>query len=167
MSLGPYPILSIDNAKIKTGWAVFNGGGKPFKTGTIKTEGDDWKHQLYRAASVVACIYMPKAIVIEKPHMEKNAQTLIKLVEAKEVWWHIARHIGIQYSEVLARTWETAVLGRFFSSRKDIKKESIKFAESLSGMKLSSDEADAICMGVYWIDKNKLTWMVESSKNRT
>lgn len=145
----PYPILAVDSAKVRTGWAVFLEPNKPHAFGTIKTHGDPWREQLKEQATALIEQYQPRSVVVEYPYLGINPATLIKLTIAMTTWYHASYKRVECYIEVPADEWQQGIMKGRFKKREQLKAMSRSVASSVCASKMTEDEADAICIGLW------------------
>jgi hypothetical protein len=140
-------LLAVDPAT-RSGWAWYD-GGKLRDFGAVTTAGREPRDLL------VGC--GPGVLVIEEHTNPRNRRTSRLLVEARMRWEVPAAEIGWTIERVNSQTWQRVMVGLGTSAQR--KAHAKELAHGLirrdlgiaSGRRPNADEADAICLGSYWL----------------
>lgn len=111
-------ILGIDPGSRVTGYGIINtvsGRSEYVASGCIRIQGDhlpDRLQQIYEGVTEVICRYMPQEMAIEQVFMAKNADSALKLGQARgaAIVAGVAQQLPV--SEYAARAVKQAVVGR-------------------------------------------------------
>lgn len=163
-------ILSIDPSTTASGYAVFK-DEKLVEYGVWKQDGDKEYGRFYRHQRIVYMVQKLQEVAI-KYHVDKiiaeapppainNSETVLALgnLQGALLWMATNLNIPIEFIEV--STWHSAL--QILKSKGDLKQQSIKIANEQYGLELiykapkskrnQSDEADAICIAYYYLNK--------------
>ena len=144
-------ILGIDPGSRLTGFGVVNilGSGKItyVASGCVRIPGAqaslaDRLHVIYQGIGEVIARYRPDAVAIEKVFMAKNADSALKLGQARAAAILAACNHSLSVSEYTALQIKQAVVGRGHA-QKDQVKHMVKVLLNLSGTP-QADAADAL-----------------------
>lgn len=111
-------ILGIDPGSRVTGYGIINtvsGRSEYVASGCIRIQGDhlpDRLQQIYQGVTELICRYMPQEMAIEQVFMAKNADSALKLGQARgaAIVAGVAQQLPV--SEYAARAVKQAVVGR-------------------------------------------------------
>lgn len=144
-------ILGIDPGSRFTGFGVVNilSSGKItyIASGCVRTKGAAESlaarlQVIYQGVSEVIATYKPEAVAVEKVFMAKNADSALKLGQARAAAILAASNHGLDVSEYTALQIKRAVVGRGHA-QKDQVKHMVKVLLQLSGTP-QADAADAL-----------------------
>mgnify|MGYP001591672925 CR=1 FL=1 len=144
-------ILGIDPGSRLTGFGVVNilGSGKItyIASGCVRTQGAaaslaERLQAIYAGISEVIATYKPEAVAVEKVFMAKNADSALKLGQARAAAILAASNHGLGVTEYTALQIKHAVVGRGHA-QKDQVKHMVKVLLNLSGTP-QADAADAL-----------------------
>ncbi len=145
-------ILGIDPGSRLTGFGVVNiilSSGKItyIASGCVRTQGAHASlaarlQVIYQGISEVIATYKPEAVAVEKVFMAKNADSALKLGQARAAAILAASNHGLDAAEYTALQIKRAVVGRGHA-QKDQVKHMVKVLLQLSGTP-QADAADAL-----------------------
>lgn len=152
-----------------TGWAVFEGNNL-IEFGIFKTKASSPIEQrlgsIWNKLNDLADKYEFGYLIFEDIQQQTNAETYKKLayVQAAIFLWCYWNE-NIKYSILSPSHWRKILKDRYQVSfgrkREEQKKAAQQFVEQQYNLKVSSDEADAICIGAAGIieyNKNRSAW---------
>jgi len=145
-------IIGIDPGSRTTGYGILDTDGfrhQYIASGFIHIEGEDLAERLgviFREVGVVIEQWQPQAMAIEQVFMNKNADSALKLGQARGAAICAAVNANIMVDEYSARTIKKAVVGSGAADKEQIK-DMIKLLLSLED-KPQSDEADALAIAM-------------------
>lgn len=119
-------ILGIDPGSRITGYGVIAQQGRKLQyiaSGCIRMDGDhlpDKLGQIYRGVSEVITQFQPDAFAIEQVFMSKNADSALKLGQARGSAIVAAVNAGISVSEYAARSVKQSVVGKGNAEKKQV-----------------------------------------------
>lgn len=163
-------ILSIDPSTMASGYAIFKDNNLieygVFKKDVDKEGGRFYRHEriLYMVDSlkeIVQKYKVDKIIAEAPPPAINNSDTVLTLgnLQGALLWMAYVCNVPIEFIEV--STWHSAL--QILKSKGDLKEQSIKFANENYKLNLiyktpkskrnQSDEADAICIAHYYLNK--------------
>lgn len=144
-------ILGIDPGSRLTGFGVVNilSSGKVtyIASGCVRTQGAQASlaarlQVIYQGISEVIATYKPETVAVEKVFMAKNADSALKLGQARAAAILAASNHGLDVAEYTALQIKRAVVGRGHA-QKDQVKHMVKVLLQLSGTP-QADAADAL-----------------------
>ena len=147
-------ILAFDQATTKTGYALLeegkvtcgliNLGVKEFK----KLDADIKGRLTVKKISELIGEFQPDIVIIEDVALQKNAKVLIQLSRIQGGIIGYCDSIGMPIAVMKPSQWRKICLLTQGAGvkRSELKTEAKKFVESFFNLKVSSDEADAICI---------------------
>lgn len=146
-------ILSLDQALQTTGWAVFK-DGELIAHGIFKTRGSaPIGERLRDLEDHVAMLFFDYEesidfIAFEDIQNQNNNETYKKLAYCQAVL-HLwcAKHF-VKYEVLSPSHWRSVLGGGFGRKREEQKKAAIEYVKNVCGEDVTSDEADAICLGL-------------------
>lgn len=150
-------VLALDQALKSTGWAVFE-NNKVIDSGIFSTQGASPIEQRLGAIwEFLSDLYYKHDfdyVAMEDCQQQKNAQTYQKLsmVKATLILWCYFN--DIKY-EVLAPSHWRSTLNIKGRAREEQKQNAIDYIKSKFNLDVSSDIADAICIGVAYLENKK------------
>lgn len=152
-------VLALDQASRVTGFAIFENQNL-ITSGTIVL-GDDLLGQrlvlLREKVSNLVKEYNIDTILLEDIQYQKNfgVDTFKVLGEVLGSLEELAMElVGTNYELIYSSTWKSN-LGIKGQKRTDQKKNAQKYVIDTYNKKVSQDESDAICIGSYYVNKNK------------
>lgn len=151
-------ILSLDQALVTTGWAFFN-NNELIKSGTFNVKstlpiearlGSFWKelNNLYNEFEF-------EYVAFEDIQNQNNNETYKKLAMVQSAIYLWCYFQNIKCGVTSPSHWRSILGGGFGKKREEQKKAAISYVKEKSGKDVSSDEADAICIGFAYIEENK------------
>lgn len=147
-------ILAFDQATTKTGYALLeegkvtcgliNLGVKEFK----KLDADIKGRLTVKKISELIGEFQPDIVIIEDVALQKNAKVLIQLSRIQGGIIGYCDSIGMPIAVMKPSQWRKICLLTQGAGvkRSELKTEAKKFVESFFNLKVSSDEADAVCI---------------------
>ncbi len=152
-------VLALDQASRVTGYAIFENQNL-ITSGTIVL-GDDLLGQrlvcLREKVSELVKEYNIDTILLEDIQYQKNfgVDTFKVLGEVLGSLEELAMElVGANYELIYSSTWKSN-LGIKGQKRADQKKNAQKYVIDIYNKKVTQDESDAICIGSYYVNKNK------------
>ncbi len=145
-------ILGIDPGSRMTGYGIIQRDNKHTRyisSGVIKTRGDDFPmrlRQIFDGVCEQVREYQPAEIAIEQVFMHKNAQSALKLGQARGAAMVAASLGGANVSEYSARQVKLAVVG-FGGAKKEQVQHMIRYILTLAKVP-QEDAADALAVAV-------------------
>ena len=151
--ISPRRIIGIDPGTMVTGWGVVEAIGSSLNHiahGTIATAGApaqaDRLSLIYRGIEEVIRLYRPDGVSLEKVFFARNAQSALKLGQARGVALLAAAHHGIPVNEYAAAEIKMAVVGYGQASKEQVQK--MVAALLCVADKLAADAADALAAAI-------------------
>lgn len=152
-------VLAFDQATTKTGYALFESGGM-MAYGLINLSGKAFKDAPKGRLTVLKIselieAYQPDYVAIEDVALQKNAKTLIELsrIQGGVIGDCDKRGIPVmiikpsQWRKICALTQGAGV------KRTALKREAKNYVNDVFNVEVTSDEADAICIGwAAWVE---------------
>lgn len=145
-------ILGIDPGSRITGYGIINAVGATreyIASGHIKISGDELPTrlgQIYRAIDELIETYIPQQFAIEKVFMARNADSALKLGQARGVAMVAAVNHGLPVSEYSARQVKQAVVGTGGAEKEQVQ-HMIARIFKLPGLP-QEDAADALAIAL-------------------
>jgi crossover junction endodeoxyribonuclease RuvC len=146
-------IVGIDPGTMITGWGVVEAIGSSLNHiahGTIATTGApaqaDRLSLIYRGIEEVIQLYTPDGISLERVFFARNAQSALKLGQARGVALLAAAHHGLTVNEYAAAEIKMAVVGYGQASKVQVQKmvaSLLRVAEQMA-----ADAADALAAAI-------------------
>ena len=142
-------ILSLDVSSKCTGWAIYDMEGLLVDYGSFRPASlldflDNISKLLLRDVSSVIC---------EEIYLGPNRQTFKVLAKHQAIVELACLQHGIPLKLLSAIQWRKA-LGWPRLKRAEAKKKAIVTAEELYGMKVTEDEAEAVCLALAYIHEH-------------
>ena len=145
-------ILGIDPGSRITGFGLVRQQGHQFVyigSGCIRTKADDLPtrlHQIFLGISEIIVQYKPEQVAIEQVFMGKNAQSALKLGQARGSAIVAAAHAGLTVAEYSARQIKQAVVGTGAADKKQVQ-HMVSRILKLSGTP-QADAADGLAIAL-------------------
>ena len=146
-------IIGIDPGTVVTGWGVVEAVGSSLSCiahGTIATAGargqGDRLSLIYRGIHEVIKSYKPDGISLEQVFFARNAQSALKLGQARGVALLAAAHHGVGVHEYAAAEIKVAVVGYGRATKEQVQRmvgSLLKVTE-----KIPTDAADALAVAI-------------------
>lgn len=157
-------ILALDQSSRVSGWAFFN-DDELIEYGKIDLSNEP---QVGERLHKLRCLIrdMIQELKIEKVILEdiyldnqkvNNVYTFKTLAEVFGVLFELCIDLDIPVEAVLAKTWKTT-LNIQGKTRNEQKKSAQDWVQKKYNIKLSQDEADAICIGAHIIYQTVNNW---------
>jgi crossover junction endodeoxyribonuclease RuvC len=149
----PQRIIGIDPGTMVTGWGVVEAIGSSLNHiahGIIATAGvpaqADRLSLIYRGIEEVIQLHRPDGISLEKVFFARNAQSALKLGQARGVALLAAAHHGIPVNEYAAAEIKIAVVGYGQASKEQVQKMVAALLHVAE--KMAADAADALAAAI-------------------
>lgn len=152
--------LSLDQALQTTGWAVFK-NNELVGHGTYQIPADKGMETrlglMFAELNKLYKEYEFDFIVFEGIQNQQNAETFKRLayVQAAIMLWCYFENIG--YEILTPSEWRSKLSVSFGKKREEQKKKAMELVSDVFNVDVSSDEADAICIGLAH-QKSKTCW---------
>lgn len=152
-------VLALDQASRVTGYAIFEDQNL-ITSGTIVLGDDLLGQRLVRLREEIIQLvqkYDIDTILLEDIQYQKNfgVDTFKVLGEVLGSLEELAMElVGTNYELIYSSTWKSN-LGIKGQKRADQKKNAQKYVIDTYNKKVTQDESDAICIGSYYVNKNK------------
>lgn len=153
-------LLALDQASRTSGYAVYNTLGQLEEVGKFTFDDQDLGKRLVKIKHKVAELintYKIEEVIYEDIQQQENVQTFKILAEVFGVITAYLSEIDMPHSTVLATQWKPAV-GVKGRTRPEQKRNAQKFIQDKYGLKVTQDEADAACIGLYKIQQSINDW---------
>ena len=156
-------LLALDQASKVTGWAIFEDGElKSYGKISLDDPNTDIRLvQLRQDIQTLVADYNIDEVIFEdiqqQNNVANNVQTFKVLAEVYGVVSELLQEIQIPHSTVLAASWKST-LGIKGRTRAEQKKNAQLYVEQNYGIHVIQDIADAVCIGIHHIKKNKCAW---------
>lgn len=143
-------ILGIDPGSRKTGYAIIDNQANSIKhihSGFLKVAGDSFPERLgyiFTELSAIITQYKPITMSIENVFMHKNADSALKLGQARGAAICAGAHHGLKVAEYAPREIKKALVGKGAASKQQVQ----YLCQHYLNIKkeLQEDEADAIAV---------------------
>lgn len=153
-------LLALDQSSRITGWSVFI-DGELKEYGKFTLSQSDVGERLFSLREKVKELidkYEIDELIFEDIQLQGNVSNNVKtfkvLAEVYGTIEELATELAIPHFSVLAVTWK-AGLGIKGSSRAIQKAKAQEYVLNTYNAKVTSDEADAISIGAYWVGQDK------------
>lgn len=155
-------ILAFDQASRTSGWSVFE-DGKLVEYGKFAFSDDDFGKRLEKIRNKVSEMidyYQPDEVVFEDIQLQaqgdnynygNNIATFKKLAEVFGVIYELLTEREVPNRAVLSTVWKgkLGLLHGYAQKRESQKQEAQAWVKENYNVKVTQDEADAICIGVW------------------
>lgn len=143
---------------VTTGWALFE-DNKLIKNGTFKTKStlpiEKRLGQIWQYISDLYKEYKFDKIAFEDIQNQNNNETYRKLAYCQAVIYLWCDYNEIGYSVLGPSHWRKILGGGFGSKREEQKQKAMQYVNEKCGVDVTSDEADAICIGLAALKEQK------------
>jgi len=152
--MAPFPrrVLGIDPGSLRTGYGVIDcsvRGEKHVASGCIRATGDDFAgrlRQIHEAILAVVAEFRPDEIAIEKVFMHRNADSALKLGQARGAVLCAAVVTGASVHEYAPRAIKLAVVGTGAADKAQV--SSMVQALLTIGEPATADISDALAVAL-------------------
>lgn len=153
-------LLALDQAFRVTGYAIFD-DSELVKVGHFTMDNSDDGIRLHQIRQKIQSLIQENEIteiVFEDIYMDggkvNNVATHKKLAAVWGIVYELGVDLGLPITTVLATTWKAGIKlqGR---SRTDQKRNAKQFILDTYNIKVTEDEADAACIGTYYLKFEK------------
>ena len=153
-------IIGIDPGTVVTGWGVVEAVGSSLSYiahGTIPTAGahgqGDRLSLIYRGIQGVIKSYEPDGISLERVFFARNAQSALKLGQARGVALLAAAHNGVVVHEYAAAEIKVAVVGYGQATKEQVQRM-VGSLLKVTG-KIAADAADALAAAICHLHRQR------------
>ena len=155
-------ILALDQSSHVTGYSVFiEGRLEAFGHFTFKNE--DMGMRLVKIRQQILNLintYNINEVIIEDIQLQSNVGnnvvTFKTLAEVYGVIYELVSELELKFTSVLASSWKSKLKLKS-RQRQQQKQEAQQLVTSLYNVKPTQDEADAICIGIYYLISENLS----------
>ncbi|HTN70225.1 MAG TPA: crossover junction endodeoxyribonuclease RuvC [Methylomirabilota bacterium] len=160
-----WKIIGIDPGTVVTGWGVIEARGSTLAHlghGTIATTGangqGDRLSRIYRGIQEVIESYRPDGLSLERVFFARNAQSALKLGQARGVALLAAAHNGIVVHEYAASEIKLAVVGYGQATKEQVQ----KMVASLLRLseKMAPDASDALATAICHLHRQRFQSLI-------
>lgn len=159
-------ILGIDPGSRSTGYGLIDagaGGPKLVACGRIRTESDNFPQrlkQIYDGIVAIVHQYRPDELAIEQVFMHKNADSALKLGQARGAALCAGLVAGLEVYEYAAKSVKQAVVGKGGADKTQVQ-HMVKILLKLDG-KLQADAGDALGVALCHLHTRETRLRVEA-----
>jgi crossover junction endodeoxyribonuclease RuvC len=153
--------LGVDPGTVVTGWGVVESAGSSLRYlahGTIVTSGapghGERLSRIYRGIDEAIARFGPDRISLEKVFFARNAESALKLGQARGVALLAAAHRGVAVHEYAASEIKSAVVGYGRASKEQVQ-TMVAALLHLSG-RMAADAADALAAAICHLHQEPL-----------
>lgn len=145
-------ILGIDPGSLFTGYGVIDSEGQTLKyvaSGCVRTGGGEFVQRLREIFSGVAALvdeYEPEELVVEKAFVHKNADSALKLGQARAAAICATLNQELPVHEYTPREVKLALTGKGSAGKEQVQ-HMVKIILGLQG-RLQADSADALAVAI-------------------
>ncbi|CAG1021560.1 Crossover junction endodeoxyribonuclease RuvC [Patescibacteria group bacterium] len=145
-------ILGIDPGSRLTGYGIIESSGKNFQyiaSGCIRIEADyfpDRLQQIFNGLIQIVELYQPQVMAIEQVFMHKNADSALKLGQARGAAICAVQTKGLPVFEYAARQVKQAIVGKGNADKLQVQ-HMVKILLSIHGQ-LQIDASDALALAL-------------------
>lgn len=157
-------ILALDQSTRITGYAIFNPVGDLLTWGKLSLTEDDLGQRLYKFRNWLKQIIEKEEIdyvIFEDIQLQNNVinnvKTFKSLAEVIGIINELLFEMDIDCAAVLASTWKSTLKIRG-KDRAAQKKSAQEYVINTYNLKVTQDEADAICIGSHYFQKQDYDW---------
>ena len=154
-------MLSLDQSLNVTGWAYFEneklinyGNFSIKKTLPMEMRLNEFQKAILETMNSCGDGY-PDIIVFEDIQNQQNNITYKHLAYVQAALMIICYNLNIKYSILSPSSWRAALGGGFGRKREEQKQAAIEYVQAKCNKNVSSDEADAICIGLAYMKEKK------------
>ena len=157
-------ILALDQSTRITGYAIFNASGNLLSYGKLNLTDNDLSERLNKFRKWLKNIIEQQEIdyvIFEDIQLQNNVVNNVKtfksLAEVIGIIDELLFEMNIDCAAVLASTWKStlSIRGR---DRAAQKKSAQEYVLKTYDLKPTQDEADAICIGSHYFQKQDYDW---------
>lgn len=158
MICGTEVVLSLDQALRTTGYAVFQGESL-VANGTFSVPSDkpmdERLHLFMKEVQKLKRQYNPDVICFEDIQDQNNTKTFKILAYVQASMLIFCALTKSKYCIMAPSHWRKVLGGGFGRTRAEQKEHSIAIVKERFGIDVDSDTADAICIGLAYIEQKK------------
>lgn len=150
-------ILAFDQATAITGWAVFTDGYlQRYGKINLKNESLDAnaRHiEMMRRIGAMISEIMPDKVILEGVYLGKSAASLIVATQIQGAAMAYCLENGVDFEIITPKEWRNGLKFPSKAKRPVLKKMAQDLVMRNYEMKVTQDEADAICIGLFAMQK--------------
>ncbi len=150
--------LSLDQALVTTGWAIFD-NKKLIAYDSFTINGKDpiesRLSSLFKNLTNLHNEYEFDYVVFEDIQQQQNPETYKKLAYVQAIILLWCYYNNMNYTILSPSQWRKMCGGGFGRKREEQKQKAIEFVKEIYGVTVESDIADAICIGKAHLDNKK------------
>ena len=142
-------LLALDQSSRITGFAVFE-DSMLIKVGKFTLEDTDFSTRLCKFVKKINQLiqdYEITKVAFEEIQLQQNVETFKKLAMVYGLMLYIVEENQLPYEIISSNTWKSKCKIKK-STREPEKKQAQKFVQERYGIKVTQDEADAVCLGL-------------------
>ena len=142
-------ILALDQSSRITGYAVFE-DGMLIKVGKFTLEDANFSTRLYKLKNKICNLiqeYGINEVAFEEIQLQQNVDTFKKLAMVYGIMLYTVEECGLPYTIISSNTWKSFCKIKK-STREPEKKQAQNYVLERYGIKVTQDEADAVCLGL-------------------
>ena len=151
-------ILSLDQALVETGWAIFD-NNKLIAYNSFVINGknpiEERLWQLFEQLTDLYNKYEFDHLIFEDIQQQQNPSTYKKLAYVQAIILLWCYYHNMDYTILSPSQWRKILGGGFGRSREEQKQKAIAFVKNNYHIDVESDIADAICIGKAYLNSNK------------
>lgn len=155
-------LLALDQSSRITGYAVFD-DGMLIKVGKFALEDANFSTRLYKFKHKINQLiqeYNINKVAFEEIQLQQNVETFKKLAMVYGLMLYILEENQLPYEIISSNTWKSKCKIKK-STREPEKKQAQQFVQDIYGIKVTQDEADAVCLGrTVACNKSDFDWSV-------
>lgn len=164
-------ILGIDPGSRSTGYGLIDTASRGpvlVDCGRIRTDSDNFPHrlkQIYDGIYDIVCLHQPNELAIEQVFMHKNADSALKLGQARGAAICAVLVAGLPVYEYAARQVKQAIVGKGSADKIQVQ-HMVKILLGLSGQ-LQADASDALGVALCHLHQRETTLRIQAMSNKT
>jgi len=145
-------ILGIDPGSRVTGYGLIKNHSNKFEyihSGHIKVKGDSFPERLgniFQQLSEIISVHQPQQMSIESVFMHKNADSALKLGQARGAAICAGHHAGMEISEYAPREIKLAIVGMGSAQKEQVKHMVMRLLSIRKDLQV--DESDALAIAI-------------------
>lgn len=150
-------LLALDQASQTTGYAIFK-DSRLIQHGKFTFEDFDFGVRLTKIRNKIIELIRDNNIdqlVFEDIQLQQNVDTFKKLAEVFGVVYELATELNIPNEAILSSVWKSGLKIKG-ADRTSQKRAASTWVAQTYNLKVTQDEADAICIGAYYSSLNEM-----------
>ena len=149
-------VLALDQSSRITGYAIFE-DNMLIKVGKFTLEDVDFSTRLYKFKQKISSLiqqYQIAEVAFEEIQLQQNVDTFKKLAMVYGLMLYTVEEHKLPYTIISSNTWKSFCKIKK-STREPEKKQAQQFVQERYGIKVTQDEADAVCLGLCHCSSSK------------